>query len=1274
MSASDSKSTPIQVPGFEVQERLGHGGMGTVWRAWDVSLERTVALKLMDLTAVGEQVAHRRIQREARAVASLDHPNICTVHQMVLGEDGQLVLVMTYYKGEDLAQRLRRGHLDLEESVVIAAEICAALVAAHDVGLIHRDIKPSNVMLTSDGRVVVLDFGVAKTRGALDTNSGAVGTPAYMSPEQLRGDELDATSDIWSAGAVLFEMLTGNLLVGAHDQLDFVTTALLKEPTKVANLPAAITETINRILRRSLAPQVSNRYASSSDMLSDLRDVQARVSGRSSVYVADAPLSKLATGKPALTRQRRHLYVVSVNLQLDEPSLEARYDRIEELTDRCERFALQYGGEISVSHNQFQFLTFGLSLAREDDARRAIRAALELRTQLEVEEDLQLRIAVHSGQALFDASTTTGSGRGLLTQVYNEVETLSKTSPLGEVLISSAVAGQVNEYFNVEEVPATSGSQSPTFIVLDEVDLSGRFLSLREHASRALVGREEELAILQKRWRRAQDGAGQVVVMSGEAGIGKSRLCAELVASVQAEEGADVVLLQCSPHLQDSALHPLLAHLSDVLDRSAVLSRGDGLLELAHQAGAKDHPGLPALAGLLGIEVQEPSPAGQAPGGRRFAQLIAFSAALLAPLPRLRPTLIVFEDLHWGDGASLALVQELTGQAVNAPVMLVVTHRPDADLRVTAGDDGTLLALPRLGRGEARQLIESIQPESRISPRLQKAIVERSDGVPLFLEELARGLMSPSAEVSPELATVDIPNTLEGLLAARLDRVREGKPVAQVASVLGRRFPRSRLEAVWERSSARLNEGLELLERERLLNVERPMGEDPYFVFKHALVQEAAYESMVQTDRTRYHGRAADALMAEAEQRPGSLRPEEIAHHLEASERASEAAQQWFAASSLAVRSSSNQEGIRHAHRGLEACERIEAPVAKPLQLQLQIALGLAAMTADGYASPRVVAAYSAARGLCEELGQDEPLFPILFGLWTYNCVTANHEGADALAAQMLKMGAREDRTDWIVEACVAAGITAFYRARYAEAREIFARGLENYFEPDHLDHLFIYGQDPAVVIESYQSWLELILGNATAARERSDAAIERARRLRHPHSLAYALTFAAWHRLLAADVGAARPLLEESTRVCIEGELGIFLALSQVQLAWCDVAEEPSAESLSAMKERIASFTAVGGRLFVSLWEGVVADGMRKVGQLDEATDCLKSAFDRTRATDEQWAHPALLEIKAKLAAAGGDQAAAREGLEAARRELDHQGAAPWSVSRDHRGEQRVL
>ena len=755
---------------------------------------------------------------------------------------------------------------------------------------------------------------------------------------------------------------------------------------------------------------------------------------RAAQDIQHTPSTPQPPNSPPSEAERRQLTVLFCDL-VDSTALATQLDP-EELREvvrayqeTCAKVIARFEGHIAQYLGDGLLVYFGYPLAHEDDAQRAVRAGLgivealgQLNTRLERERGVHLavRLGIHTG--LVVVGEVGGGSRQehlALGETPNVAARLQGLAAPNTLVISAATFQLLGGFFACQPLgtPLLKGLAQPLAVyrVLYESMARSRLEAVGSTGLTPMVGREQEIGLLLERWAQVKDGFGQVVLLSGEAGIGKSRLAQVLKEQVAAEPQAWLTPCQCSPYYQHSALYPLI----DLLERVALhfereespaqkLRKLEGFMV---QYGLPLAEVVPLFAALLSL----PLPADYAPltisPEQQKQQTLQALLTILLRIAAQQPVLLVMEDLHWVDPSTLELLSLLVDQGPTARILALFTFRPDFPPPWTGRAHLTQVTVHRLPRRQAVEVIRQVAHGKTLPPEVVEQIVAKTDGVPLFVEELTKMVLESDLlqeredcyELTGPLPPLAIPATLHDSLMARLDRLATVKSLAQLGATLGREFAYELLRSVSPWDEETLQRGLQQLVEAEFL-YQRGLPPQATYLFKHALIQDAAYQSLLKSTRQQYHQRIAQVLEQQFPE-TAETQPELLAQHYAQAGLTEQAIAYWQQAGEHASNRSAYLEAVSHFTAGIELLTTLPTtPEHIQQALALHIALGAALQVTKGQAAPEVEYAYIQARALCQQVGETPQLVPVLLGLYRFYLVQSQFHTARELGETLLRL------------------------------------------------------------------------------------------------------------------------------------------------------------------------------------------------------------------------------------------------------------------------------
>jgi len=781
------------------------------------------------------------------------------------------------------------------------------------------------------------------------------------------------------------------------------------------------------------------------------------------------------------------------------------------------------------------------------------------------------------------------------------------------------------------------------------------------------VGREQEVGLLLERWAKVKDGFGQVVLLSGEVGIGKSRLVEVLKEHVATDPQAWLTPCQCSPYHHNSVLYPIIDLLERVVlqfERDETPQQKRSKLEgLLVQHGLSLAEAVPLFARLLSLPLGSSyAPLNMSPEQQKQKTLQAFLTLLLRRAAQ-QPLLFVVEDLHWIDPSTLELLSLLVAQGPTTRILTLFTFRPDFSPPWTGRSHLTQLTLHRLTPRQAAEMIGRVAHRKALPAEVVEQVVAKTDGVPLFVEELTKMVLESDLleereehyELTGPLPPLAIPTTLHDSLMARLDRLATVKGLAQLGATLGREFSYELLQAVLLWDEATLQRGLQQLVGAEFL-YQQGLPPQATYLFKHALIQEAAYQSLLKSVRQQYHQRIARVL-EERFLEVTETQPELLAHHYTEAGLGEEAVAYWHRAGRRALERSANLEAVTHLTKGLEVLKTLpEAPQRPQQELDLQTRLGPALMAVRGNAAPEVGLAYARARELCQQVGETPQLFPVLFGLWRFYFVGAKLQAAREVGEQLLGLAQRQRDEALLLEAHRALGESLFWLGELAPARVHLEQGVALYDPQQHRIHAFVYGRDPGMDCHSYLAWTLWGLGYPDQAVAAMHQALTLAEGVSHPFSLATALVIAAWLHQFRREVQAVQARAEAAITLSTERGFPQWFAGGMMPRGWALAEQGQIEEGITHMRRGLAAWRATGAELVQPYFLTLLAEAYGKGERAEDGLAVLAEALEAVHHTGECWWEAELYRLKGELlqAAGSGNEAEAcfHQAFDVARRQ----------------------
>ncbi|WP_024514375.1 adenylate/guanylate cyclase domain-containing protein [Bradyrhizobium sp. Tv2a-2] len=986
--------------------------------------------------------------------------------------------------------------------------------------------------------------------------------------------------------------------------------------------------------------------------------------------LSEAPPATDKAGKD--TAERRQVTVMFSDL-VGSTSLSARMDP-EDLREiisayqtcvagavrRFEGFVAKYMGDGVLNY-------FGYPQAHEDDAERAVRAALEAIAAvgaLKLSVPLQTRVGIATGMVVVGDLIGSGEAqeRGIVGETPNLAARLQGVAEPNAVVIAESTRRLLGNLFELKDLGPQDLKGIPgnirAWAALRSSSAEGRFEAL--HAGRRLtelIGRQEEQDVLLRRWSMAKTGQGQVVLLSGEPGIGKSRLTAAVMEELASEPHTRLRYF-CTPQHTDSALFPIIGQMERAAGLThddtakAKLDKLDNLL-VRTLTSTQDTA---LFAEMLSLPNDGRYSALKFTPQQRRQKTLEALVSQLEALTRQNPVLMIFEDAHWIDPTSLEAIGRAVDRIVNFPLLLIVTFRPEFDPPWIGQPRVTALTINRLTQPDVNAMIDGVVGDKLIPASIRRDIVERTDGVPLFIEEMTKAVLEAEGErearriaAAVPSPTQAVPASLHASLMARLDRLGPAKEVAQIGAVVGRAFSHTLLAAVVRKSDAELGSALDRLIAAGLL-FRQGMSPHVTYVFKHALVQNAAYGTLLREPRRKLHARIAAVLEMRFPEVAES-QPELLARHCTEAGLTEKAAELWGKAGLRSLARSALAEATEQLASALAQIAALPGTTAlRRHQIKLQVGLANALMHTKGYASSDTKASLDQARLLIERaeaLGEapEDPLllFSVLYGFWVASYTAFNGDLVRELAAQFLTLAEKRGATEPLMIGHRVAGISLLVTGDFAQGRAHLDRSIALYEPSKHRLLATRFGQDNSVAILSYRSLALWGLGYPTAALTDITHLVRDAREIGQAATLMYALFYASLTVALCGDYSTASARADEVVALADKSGSLFWKTAGMINQGTVLALTGNASDAVDLIASALASYRSMGAQLFTPFYLSCLAQAHAQLGHANDARRRINEAMMAAQTTKERWYEADIHRIAGEIALMSPERDAAK-------------------------------
>ncbi len=999
----------------------------------------------------------------------------------------------------------------------------------------------------------------------------------------------------------------------------------------------------------------------------------------------DAASARSASNSaPSVGAERRQLTVMfcdlvgstALSVRLDPEDLRevigAYHAAVAAEVGRLDGYVAKYMGDGALVY-------FGYPRAHEDDAERAVRTGLALAervARIETQVSLAARIGIATGLVVVGDLIGAGDARerGVVGETPNLAARMQELAPSGGVVIAERTRRLLGDLFELRDLGALKvkglDAPVPVWHVLRPSTVESRFEALRGAALTQIVGRDDEIDLLLRRWARTKAGDGQVVLVSGEPGIGKSRITAAVVEHIRAEPHLRLRYF-CSPYHTDSALYPFLAQLERAAGfaredtAEAKLAKLEALLTLAEPPDAD----VAFIADLLSLPASERHPLPNLSPQRKKERTLEAVIRQLDGLARRQPVLMVFEDAQWIDPTSRELLDLIVERVRSLPVLLIVTFRPEFQAPWTGQPQVTMVAVNRLDRRDRVVLVEQIAGGKALPDDVLDQIADRTDGVPLFVEELTKsmlesGLLREEANryvLDSAVPRLGIPTTLHDSLMARLDRLAPVRHVAQIGAAIGREFSYALLRTVSRLPEDELQTALGRLVNSELV-FQRGTPPDAVYTFKHALVQDTAHGSLLRNVRQQLHAQIAEALEAHSPEMMEN-QPELLAQHYSEAGLVEKAIAYWAKARSRSATRLAMAEAAAQLRKGLEQLALLPHSRERLLQeLEFHSDLGDIFNNIKGQAAPETGHAYARARELWEQLGSPSEYFQVPLGQSRYYAYGGQLDLAQRLAEDLLRLSRQRRDAVGLMLGNLAFGRTLFLTGSFAASRTHLeeARAL---FDPISHGSSIRWAAQLQLESQCYLGSALFCLGFPSQAAALINEAIVEARRLAHPRSLANALNMCARLHVLDGNDTALREPARELTEVAAEHGFAVRQAQGTVYRGWVKVKNGAVVEGISLLRSGSTAFRATGSDTLLPQYIALLARACEIAGQIEEAVTLVDDALEMTERIGGRWLEAELNRLKGQLLLRQGHSEAAEELYRTALSIAEEQQAKLWEL-----------
>jgi len=979
-------------------------------------------------------------------------------------------------------------------------------------------------------------------------------------------------------------------------------------------------------------------------------------------YLPKGLTEKILAQKDRIEGERKQVTVMFCDMEgftqfTEKIGPEGAYGVMDQIYEILIHKVHDYEGTVNEMTGDGIMALFGAPIALEDAPQRAIRSAMAIHREMakfsgRIKQEregippLKMRIGIHTGPVV--VGTLGNNLRVEFKAVGDTVNLASRVEGIAEpsaTFVTEETFKLTEGLFRFEALgeKEVKGKTEPVKVyrAIAPSTRRTRFDVSAERGLTPFVGRERELELLMDGFQRAKAGRGQAFSIMAEAGVGKSRLLYEFRKAVTSE---DVIFLEgkCLSYSRGAAHH---LH-TDTLKANFDISEGDGDSEIREKVkrglkiiGADEASTLPYLLELFSVKESGVDKIPLSPEAKKDRIMEAVKRITLKG-SEIRPLILAYEDLHWVDKSSEDVLKYVLESIPGSRVLMIFTYRPEFVLTWGGKSFHSQLTLNRLSNRESLAMVAYLLGTEEIDRDLEELILEKTEGVPFFIEEFIKSLKDLKIikrkdnkyYLARDIKDLIIPSAIQDVIMARVDALPDGaKGVLQTGSVAGREFSHDLIERVIGLSQTELLSQLSVLKDSELL-YERGIYPQSTYIFKHSLIQDATYQSLLKSTRQKYHRKIAQELEKNFPETM-ETQPELLAHHFTEADLNEQAFGYWLQAGKRATQCSANLEAIDHLTKGLEVLMTLPDTLERARkELDVQTTLGPVLMAVKGFSSLDTERAYARARELCQQVGETPQLFPVLFGLFRFYMNRSELQMARELAEQFFSLAQRAQDPAILLEAHRVMGLTMFWLGEMVPSREHLEQGMALYDPQQHRSHAFVYGQDPDVFCRSFVAMPIWMLGYPDKALQSIHEALTLAQELSHPFSLVIALLMATEVHQFRRETQAVQERAEAMIAVSTEHCFPQWLAYGRMWQGWALTAQGEGAEGIAQMRQGLVALRAIGSEVQRSYFLSLLAEAHGKVGHPEEGLTVLVEALAMVDNTGQRYWEAELHRRKGEL------------------------------------------